>query len=189
MFQNILGKLATYSANESPEKTYIKTDKDFYINGETIWYKVFLLDGATLTDSQKSNVIYVELLNSQDSVITQQKLFFKDSGGDGTIEIPETVKGGDYRLHAFTKYMLNEKTPIFHTKQISIKTARSASMVPERSENEVVPIATNSVIGERPLISFFPEGGDLVSGLISVLGIKATTAKGNGIALKGGHTG
>lgn len=81
--------------------------------------------------------------------------------------------------------MLNEKAPVFHTKQISIKTAISASTVPETLENEVVPIATNSVIRERPLISFFPEGGDLVSGLISVIGIKATTAKGNGIALKG----
>ncbi len=185
IFEDIVGKLVSYSANESPEKTYIKTDKDLYITGETIWYNVFLLNGTTHSSSKKSKVVYVELLNAKDSVVVQQKLFSPYSSADGNIDIPETSVGGNYQLRAFTKYMQNEKNPIFHTKEISINATQESKIGPVFPENIEKSTLTDSAIQEKPLISFFPEGGNLVSGLQSGLGFKVTDSKGNGIALKG----
>ena len=37
----------------------------------------------------------------------------------------------------------------------------------------------------KPIVQFFPEGGDLVTGIESVLAIKITDAEGNGLALEG----
>ena len=185
IFQDIVGKLASYSSKDSPEKTYIKTDKDLYITGETIWYNVFLVNGTTHTSSKKSNVIYVELINGKDSVIVQQKLFSPFLSADGSIDIPETSVGGNYQLRAFTKYMHNEKNPVFHTKEIRINVPKESEIGPALPKNIVKSSPTDAVVQEKPLISFFPEGGDSVSGLQSTLGFKVTDSEGNGIALKG----
>ena len=185
IFQDVVGKLASYSTNKNPEKTYIKTDKDLYINGETLWYNVFLVNGTTHTSSKKSNVIYVDLLNAKDSIIVQQKLFSQYLSSEGSIEIPETIVGGNYRLRAFTKYMLNEKKPVLHAKEIQINVPEKSKIVSAVPENKHQSSSKDLVVQERPLISFFPEGGNLISGLQSALGIKVTDSKGNGIALKG----
>ena len=72
--QNLVGKLATYSKTTFPEKVYVQTDKDVYSNGETIWFKTYVLNGMTHRASTMSKVVYVELLDSKDSIVTQRKL-------------------------------------------------------------------------------------------------------------------
>lgn len=185
VFQDILGKLITYSTKQSPEKTYIQTDKDYYITGETIWYKIFLLDGTTHTPSQKSNVVYAELLNTSDSVIVHQKFYKQGFGVAGHIDIPETMKKGIYTLRAYTKYMINEEQPIFHTKEITIKVPEETEPSFSDLESQKASREKSTEIQGKPLISFYPEGGNLVSGILSVIGVKTNDNEGNGIALKG----
>jgi hypothetical protein len=185
VFDDIVGKITTYNELKSPEKTYITTDKDFYTNGETIWYKVFLLKGSNHTATDKSNVVYIELTNDKDSVVAQQKLFNKESGVHGNIDIAETLEKGNYILHAYTKYMLNEKQPILHSKKIIIQAPKIDAPALNLAETNTSKLNRNNINVEKPNITFFPEGGNLVSGIASILGIKITDNKGNGIALKG----
>lgn len=184
-FNDIVGKLVRYSSLHEPEKTYIQTDKDYYITGENIWYKVFLVNGITHTATQKSNVVYLELFNDVGKILVQQKLFVQDFGANGAIEILENFDQGNYTLRAYTKYMLNEKEVFFHSKEISIRVPENINFVNPNTTTEANSEKTNSETQEKPLISFYPEGGNLVSGIPSILGIKVTDSKGNGIALQG----
>ncbi|GMN10115.1 Plug domain-containing protein [Croceitalea sp. MTPC9] len=185
VFENILGKLAIYNNTSDFEKTYITTDKDFYINGETIWYKVFLLNGFSLTATDESNVIYTELVNSKDSVLVRQKLFNQGLGAQGSIELPEKIEKGDYRLIAYTKYMLNESSPLPYIKKITIQIPKSKEINHDIAHKEIFKKKQNKKSQIIPIISFFPEGGSIVSGIPCVLGIKAADRNGNGIALRG----
>lgn len=188
----ITGGLSTYRNSNAPEKIYVQTDKDFYGNGETIWYKAYLLNGIGHTASTKSKVVYVELVDSKDNIITQQKLFVESSGAAGDIAIPKEIEEGIYVLRAYTKYMLNDKEPILFQKEIRIssllrnlndehdkrskkKASRSSARKPE----------TDTLARTKPIVQFFPEGGELISGIESVLGVKVTDTQGNGFALKG----
>ncbi|QLG45188.1 TonB-dependent receptor plug domain-containing protein [Costertonia aggregata] len=185
VFQNILGRLITYSTINSPEKTYIQTDKDLYSNGETIWYKTYLVDGVSHGTTDKSNVVYVELLSSSDSVVVRQKLFAQDIGAAGSIQIPEDIEQDSYTLRAYTKYMLNEDRPFLHSKKIPVWLQRTETGLATESDGQVQGQETAKAEQERPIIGFFPEGGDLVSGIYGKLGVKVTDTKGNGIALQG----
>ncbi|MDW5290146.1 TonB-dependent receptor plug domain-containing protein [Formosa sp. PL04] len=184
-FDAILGKLEIYNSKQSPEKTYIQTDKDFYITGETIWFKIFLVNGISHTASYKSNLVYLELLNADDNTVIKQKLFSQDFGTDGAIDIPENFEQGNYKLRAYTKYMLNEEKLVLYSKVISINVPRTTNFVQTNTEEQAKQELTNSETQKKPLISFYPEGGNLVSGIPSVLGIKINDSKGNGIALQG----
>lgn len=192
LLQRILGKLITYNTDLRPEKTYLQTDKDFYANGETIWFKTYLVDGIAHTKSDKSKVVYVELLDDRDSIVERRKLYINALGASGDIEIGDKMTQGDYILRSYTKYMLNDKEPVFFEKKIPIVAQRAVTNTDYNNSadpsgnNDLEPQRQNSPSSSgRPIVRFFPEGGNLVEGLGTTLGIKTTDALGNGIALRG----
>ena len=192
LFRRILHKLVLYNNNEGPEKTYLHTDKDLYTNGETIWFKSYLVDGISHRQSGKSKVVYVELVDGGDSVVAQRKLYVDALGAHGDIKIGDDLPQGDYTLRSYTKYMLNEKEPVYFQKKVPIfvQTLRanaSADQPPNSRSLKGFSTTgtTTSAIYGSPKISFYPEGGHLVEGLSGTMGLEVTDQKGNGIALKG----
>ncbi|MEO1009814.1 MAG: TonB-dependent receptor plug domain-containing protein [Bacteroidota bacterium] len=183
----ILGKLRTYAEKNAPEKVYVQTDKDIYFYGETIWFKAYLVDGITHTQSPKSKVIYVELLDAKDSVVAQRRLLVKRMGASGDITINEKVHRGTYTLRAHTLYMLNENEPPFFRKTISISKPESGG---NAMENDRYPTRIPSKIeissSNQPLSpQFFPEGGHLVEGLVNTMGFEIKDREGNFITTEG----
>ncbi|WP_165869343.1 TonB-dependent receptor plug domain-containing protein [Maribacter algicola] len=190
LLEKIKTRLVDYRQNRAPEKTYLHTDKDVYTNGDTIWFKTYLLDGITHDVSSKSKVIYVDLVNDRDSVVAQRKLFANDKSVAGDIQIDEKIPQGTYTLRTYTKYMLNEEEPLIYQKRIPIlvqKLEQGSSLdgsMPYRSLEGFGATTPQSVSG-IPKIKFYPEGGDLVSELPGTIGIEVLDDNGNGVALKG----
>lgn len=189
-FQNILGNLATYASSEAPEKVYVQTDKDFYTNGETIWLKTYILNGISHLPSTKSRVVYVELIDSKGNIVAQRKLYTASIGAPGDIALPKDIKADTYILRAYTKYMLNDQEPVCFQKEIPIWAQRAtfneiAEKTSRKNKEENTTEKITALGSIQPIVQFFPEGGDLVSDIESVLGIKITDEKGNGLALEG----
>ncbi|SDL47088.1 TonB-dependent receptor plug domain-containing protein [Kriegella aquimaris] len=192
VFNTIQGQLATYANLTPPEKVYVQTDKDCYTSGETIWFKAYVLNGITHWESDKSRVVYVELLNSKDSIIAQRKLYANSGWAAGDITVPQDVKEGPHVLRAYTKYMLNDSELVLFQKKITIWSQQlNSNDIPEKkfekdergeetSKNQIALLNTT-----KPIVQFFPEGGNLVAGLTNVMGLKITDAAGTGIALQG----
>ena len=190
LLQRVKAILTDYSRNLAPEKTYLHTDKDFYTNGETIWFKTYLVDGISHDRSDKSKVVYVELVDAQDSVIVQRKLFVDDIGASGDIQIDDNIAQGEYTLRSYTKYMLNDADPVVFEKSMpifvqEIRTGLSAEQVPLAKSLRGFERNTDNAMFGKPDIKFFPEGGHLVKGLPGTMGLEVLDAKGNGVALKG----
>lgn len=182
--------LANYTNSNAPEKIYIQTDKDFYIGGETIWFKTYLLNGTTHKASTKSKVVYVELINSKGKSITRQKLYVESTGASSDIALSKEMEEGTYFLRGYTKYMLSDEEPIIFQKEVTISALQiksgfiSNEISKKKVGNDKAPeIATSTTT--QPIVQFFPEGGELVTGIECVLAAKVTDAKGNGLALKG----
>ncbi|WP_430966826.1 TonB-dependent receptor plug domain-containing protein [Spongiimicrobium sp. 2-473A-2-J] len=187
LFDQILGRLTIYATKESPEKVYLHTDKDFYTRGETIWFSTYLVDGITHRASNKSNVIYVELLDSLDRVVEQRIVYADSLGVGGEMELGEQIAAGNYLLRAYTKYMLNNEDPVFFQKQLPIAIPIRPGP-PATYDASGVTVTRDTTIGttiEQLAVSFFPEGGHLVAGMTNTLGVKITGAQGNGVAIRG----
>ena len=183
-------KLDAYVNTSAPEKVYLQTDRDLYTMGDTIWFKTYLVNGITHYASDKSKIVHVELLDPNDSLIVNRKLYADDGGAFGDIPITDSMQEGDYSIRAYTKYMLNDREPVLFRKEISIlkrQTPTDANNIisgdrkGREDQNKNVPVSGMS----KPLVQFFPEGGDLVMGLQSGMGLKITDGSGNGMALKG----
>jgi len=106
--------------NLPQEKVYLHTDKSVYSAGESIWFKAYLLNATTHLEDTKSRFIYVELINSFDSVISRVKIKKDSLGFSGHINVNAVFPPGDYLLRAYTYWMQNAGTGFFFSKLITI---------------------------------------------------------------------
>ncbi len=154
------------------EKVYLHFDRPYYTSGETIWFNAYLTAGAYHEPSPLSRTIYVELINSRGQLIKQLKLLATNGLAAGDIALPDPLESGNYLVRAYTNWMRNGDEDYFFHRLIKIWNREG-----QTSENQ---------IPEKLLdIRFFPEGGDLVSGIASKVAFKAIGGDGLGRELRG----
>lgn len=184
----VLEKLDSY-VNDFPEKVYVQTDKPYYTIGDDMWYAAYLVNGVSHKKSDKSNVIYVELINDRDSIVSKNKLHTSDISTAGEIQIKKEWKPGDYLLRAYTNYMRNSSPDYFFKKEISIwdlketDTLKNAKLISTNKKDEVGIVS--EFITERPDLNFYPEGGYLVNGIQSKVAIKVKDKNNRNIEIEG----
>ena len=105
------------------EKVYLHFDKPYYAVGDTIWFKAYVANGQDLP-SDLSKVLYVDLITSKDSLIKPMRLPVVNTSAYGSIVLdPLTYKSGNYRIRAYTYWMLNFSDMYFFNKNIAIGNA------------------------------------------------------------------
>ena len=132
------------------ERTYLSTDRDVYVAGETLWYSAFCLDAARGTFSPVSSVAYVEL-HGAGTMVASGKVALTDGRGAGSLAIPATLPTGNYRLVAYTaqnKAELDYDYNGLASKTVSVFNVFSGERV--KDGVEIVPEAAYAV-PERPM--------------------------------------
>lgn len=100
------------------EKLYVHTDKSYYNVGDTIWFKAYLFDAATLTASKRSGLLYVELNSDTAESVRKISIPIKDGTGYAQIGLSRKVfREGGYTLRAYTNWMQNFGDDYFFTKR------------------------------------------------------------------------
>jgi len=115
----IVEKTNTLATQQPFEKVYLHFDKPYYAVGDTIWFKSYLTTHHQL--SALSKVVYVEMLNGQDSLIKTIMMPVEQGTGKGSLVLdPLLYKQGNYRVRAYTRYMMNFDPDYFFNKNITL---------------------------------------------------------------------
>jgi uncharacterized protein YfaS (alpha-2-macroglobulin family) len=139
-----------YRSQVAGEKVYVHTDRSLYLTGETLWFKVYLVDASLHKLDGLSKVVYVEVIDATDKAVAQAKVEMKEGLGSGNIFLPATLNSASYTLRAYTSLMKNYPPEFyFHTTFNLVN--------PFIKPN---PEAQN--ISQKFDAVFFPEGGSLV---------------------------
>lgn len=162
-----------YKARTFSEKIYAHTDKNYYLSGEILWFKLYNTDATFHKPADLSKVAYVELLDSANKPVLQAKIGLKNGEGNGSLYLPVNLSSGNYLLRAYTNWMKNFDPVFFFQKKITIVNVQKSNT--SSGGNESVGID----------IKFFPEGGDLIYGLQNHIGFKAIAANGKSAAFTG----
>jgi hypothetical protein len=170
---NISTSLRQYESNILNEKIYLQTDKSFYLAGEIIWFKSYTVDASEHHPLDLSKIAYVEILNSEGKPVLQGKIALQNGIGTGSFFIPLSLPSGAYKIRAYTNWMKNNGPDFFFDKDIMIVNALKKS-----SDSLHIKKASYD-------IQFFPEGGNLVDGIPSVIGFKVVDENGRGINTEG----
>ncbi|WP_080057683.1 hypothetical protein [Spirosoma aerolatum] len=162
-----------YRQQALQEKLFVHTDQGFYLTGETMWFKIYYVDGSFHKPLDLSKVAYIELLDKEQKSVLQTKVALTANGGDGTLFLPSSLNSGTYLMRAYTNWMKNFPASYFFEKTITIV-------------NPFKPLTPSPTADVADLdIQFFPEGGNLVDGLSSKVAFRAVNASGAGQAVRG----
>ena len=161
-----------YNNSLLTEKVFTHTDKNFYLAGEIIWFKLYLVNGGDNKPLDVSKVAYVEILDRDQKSVLQGKIALDKGTGNGSLYIPLSFNSGVYRLRAYTNWMKNFDPGYYFEKPVTI----------------VNSLKNLNKQGELPRnydLQFFPEGGSLVQGIQSRVAFKIVDQLGKGIDCKG----
>jgi hypothetical protein len=169
----LLGTFDDFRKHNFQEKIFVHTDREFYITGETLWFRIFNVDAIRHLPANISKVAYVDILDERNLSVLQAKIALKEGGGSGSFYVAASLTSGNYTLRAYTQWMKNFSPDLYFTKNISIV---NPFVKPEPARQQPV---------EPVSLDFFPEGGHLVTGLESVVAFKAADGAGSGIQCRG----
>lgn len=149
--------LDSFNKKNSTEKIYIHSDKDYYVAGETIWFKAYFYTGGK--PGSNSTNIFLQLLNAKGQKVAEKMLPVLGAVAKGNIDLPDSLPQGSYYLRSLTPTMLNTDESFIYKKEIIVL----------RPGNP----ATASV-SPNVSVHFFPESGSLIDGILTVVAFKAT---------------
>jgi len=119
-FTELLKKLDAYTTKYPQEKVYLQLDKPYYAVGDDIWFKAYVVNSKTLAPTDLSKIIYVDLINEEDSLQKEIKLPLSSGVTWGDFKLPNSLNEGNYRIRAYTNYMRNFGQEFFFDKTIKI---------------------------------------------------------------------
>jgi len=161
--------LMALSAQHQPEKIYIHYDKEYYVAGETIWFKAYLYsDGKP---SAAANNLYLQFTDSKGRIVRNKKFPVLGAVAKGNVEIPDSLPQGNYFIRALTPEMLNDDEAFIYKKNIFV--FKLSATAKEKSPPQNVSL------------QFFPESGHLVDGILTVVGFKAVDQWGTPVEING----
>lgn len=155
------------------ERVYMHFDNTAYYLGETMWFKAYVSYGDNLRPSRLSKVLYVELVAPEGYVVKTNKYKINDDGScHGEFELNQLLLSGYYEVRAYTRYMLNwDKSAIFSRvfpvfDKVNADNWDFKNMLDRRRGFNKDGEWVSAELPEATL-DFFPEGGNLVTGIKS----------------------
>jgi hypothetical protein len=169
-------QFASFAGQNVTEKLFVHTDKEFYVAGEIVWYKIYYLDGTFHRPLDLSKLAYVEIIDQNNKPVMQGKNKLDSSAGKGSFFLPSSIGSGSYKLRAYTNWMKNTDAGFYFEKNITIINTLKPLNLPL-----LAPVQNFD-------IQFFPEGGNLVNGIESRVAFKLTDQYGKSTGFTGSVT-
>lgn len=167
--QNIDSTINTYATKYGEERVYIHYDKSTYAPGETVWFKVYLMQDIYPANSSKT--FYIDWTDDKGNLLAHNLSPIVDGTTVGQFDIPAAYTGKFIHVKAYTKWMLNFDSAFLYNNDLRILTTNSLA---EKTKNIITPS-----------MQFFPEGGDIVAGVPNKVAFKANDQYGRPLKIKG----
>ena len=184
--QRTIAQLETFHRDFPQEKVYLHTDKSQYVLGEQLWGKLYLLDAIYHQRLTPSQQVHIELFDPNNTLRITRLVRIEDGGGAFDLFFAPSWEPGTYLIRAYTSYMRNFREPFFYQREIEVYHAFAGwDSAPPSGSGDAPPPERKVNHAENMTVRFYPEGGGLVSGLRSQIGIRATNSDDAGMAVQG----
>jgi len=166
--QNFQKNLETYANKFTTERIYLHYDKSSYAPGETVWFKLYMMQ--TIFPAEDSKSVYVDWTDQDGKLLEHTISPVQDGTAFGQFKVPDHYKGKFLHVKSYTKWMLNFDSAFLYNKDLRIL-------------SDSVSNANKIVI--KPELEFFPEGGDIINAINNKIAFKANDQFGKPVNIKG----
>lgn len=175
VFNSIAQDFDLHRKGALQEKIFLHLDRPLYACGETMWFKVYNVDGTLHQPISISKVAYVEVLDAANKPVLQAKVALEKGIGNGSFVLPMSLTSGNYRVRGYTNWMKNFGPELYFEQPVTI-----VNTFRQLNDKEIAASTADYAI------QFYPEGGNLVAGVANKVAFKATDTKtGKGVSFYG----
>ena len=191
---------ASFDRRYPREKVYVHFDNSAYMEGDSLWYKAYVVRASSLQPTTLSRVLYVDLLNADGQLMTQQIQKLDSLGqADGCFSLALPVRAGYYEVCAYTREMVNwgeeacfsRVFPVFAARQTRKGRVQGGDFRLEQMELPMPEPNKKVTLGcPRPYelkstrerkLEFYPEGGLRAKGLQQRMAFTLTDGRGHAV--------
>ena len=158
-----------YARQLPQQKIHLHFDNTVYTPGQTIWYKAYLFAGTEPAGFSKN--IYVDWYDDKGKYFTRTVSPIVNASANASLTIPANYSGKKLDAVAYTQWMLNFDTAFLYHRTLTVT---------QPGKKEKITHAVS-----KTALTFFPEGGDMVQGILSTIAFKATDQAGYPVAVHG----
>jgi len=199
----LAGKFVTYVRADRKEKLIVVTDKSFYAAGESIWLKGWCLDSLSNRFIYLSKTMIVDLVDDKDSVISQLLFNISARKTAGRIVLPATLAEGYYWLRAYTTRIVEQDSNRIFVKPIYVVNPNKPNPDILKTYAHEAAAGVGSAAGagsaagggsaagagsadtSAPQMTFYPEGGSIISGTTATVAFRSVSANGQPAEVSG----
>jgi hypothetical protein len=145
--ETLTDKFQKYCSSFPREEIYVHTDRQEYVAGEDLWFKIYLIDRKSTKPSSDSKIAYFEILNAENRPVVQKRIKLDRGFGPGQILLPDTIRSGNYTLRAYTNWMKNFMPYNCFSKTLKIYNALNGKSFNENSKS----LSATSKPGKRDM--------------------------------------
>lgn len=175
---SIAGNLIKAIQKDKSESIQVQTNKWYYAAGEDLWFKAWVTNKVSGKFYSHSQNLYVDIVDERDTAIAKLLLNIPSEHTEGYVRISDSIPEGNYWLRAYTSAMLNSNLEGVFVKPIYIVNTKYTAKL-----NFTKPV--KNIEKELPIVSIFPEGASVITGITEVFGVKSVTKTGKPVGIKG----
>lgn len=197
-------KISTFIENQQTvpfQKLYLHTDREFYFEGDTLWFAAYLVQGDSNIPAIESCNLYIDLVDAEGKIIKNELFLIQNGLGQGWLSLSDSTElEGNFLLRAYTDYLKNFGDDVFFTKRIRVSTVKNSFELANQNEFELVtpgsPAQYDTIHQVNPKspgesqqkeidVSFLPEGGFLLADESNCVAFKAVDKSGKSTPVSG----
>jgi hypothetical protein len=177
-------------ANDYPqEKVYLHFDNNSYYQGDSIWFKAYVVTARDNKPTMLSKPLYVDLIDQLGNVVDRQIIPITNGVGSGYFSLAKAFFTGYYEVRAYTKWMLAFDNPTYFSRTLPVYRKR---LNKDEASRSIAKYSMDQTMKQRPTekiksltARFYPEGGRLVKGIPSIVGFETVSADSGWVNVQG----
>ncbi len=186
-FDSFINNLREHNRKSPQERVFLDYDcKDGCVVGDTIHFTAKVVRMDSLCVSDKSGVVYVELVNPGKTVVDFRKLSLDNRGmASGMVVVDSLFDSGFYLLRAYTRYQTNWNMGNVFSRVVPVYYPDDKISVKEKRKNakagfiNLANSVYNAESNKKDFRTFlYIEGGSFMEGTPTNVGVHCYDAKG-----------
>lgn len=169
--------------SDGRKKILLQTDRWYYIAGEDIWFSAYCINSLSHKISHHSKIVFVDLVNDKDSIIFRLLINNQIQKPGGKIALPLSLPEGYYWLRAYTRNMQGRDTNDISVEPVYVFNAKKINPIEADEPTDQGNLSLKDT--GQPVLTFFPEGGSLISGTTAVIAFRAVDKNGSALDVSG----
>lgn len=163
------------------EKLIVQANKSIFKAGEELWFKAWIVNSLSNKYFTHSKTLYADLVNEKDTPITQLLLNIPSERTEGVIKLADTLQEGYYWLRLYTATIQRYDSNAILVLPIYVVNKN----FPSTFITSPKEVRSKPVSHTPPKLLFFPEGGEMITGIHNTIAIRAVDEFGNGVQVEG----